>query len=387
MGNTRGKNDVPTSNVSRQALGEINQLNTGLARRNAQGGKGSGEKKHSSKSRACSTHQPTVEEVEAPPHSPLLRAELPASDNCTPGTYNPFAIINAPAVPPMIRDVDTSDHHNPQLVSEYINEIYIYLRRLERQQPVRPDYMAGYAITPRMRAILVDWLVQVHTRFGFLQETLYLTISIIDRYLQIEEVNKSKLQLVGVTAMWIASKYEETLEVEVADFVYITDNSYTTATMRQMERRILKKLEFNLGRPLPLHFLRRYSKVAEVDSMRHTLAKYLLELSILDYHLVHYHPSEISAASLCLSIELLDEQGRTSEPFWNETLAFYSTYSQEHLNPIMYRLALLVYKSPVCKQKATRHKYKSSKFMQISTLEELQSVLIEDYAARAKDVS
>lgn len=82
--------------------------------------------------------------------------------------------------------------------------------------------------------------------------------------LQDYEVSRSKLQLVGVTAMLIASKYEEMYAPEIADFVYITDNAYTKADIRRMEVTILRQLNFQLGRPLPLHFLRRNSKAGEV---------------------------------------------------------------------------------------------------------------------------
>ena len=77
-------------------------------------------------------------------------------------------------------------------------------------------------------------------------------------------MSRSKLQLVGVTAMLIASKYEEMYAPEIADFVYITDNAYTKADIRRMEVTILRQLNFQLGRPLPLHFLRRNSKAGEV---------------------------------------------------------------------------------------------------------------------------
>jgi len=80
----------------------------------------------------------------------------------------------------------------------------------------------------------------------------------------LENVVKARLQLVGVASMWIASKYEEMYAPEVADFVYITDNAYTKSEIRQMECQILKVLDFELGRPLPLHFLRRNSKAGEV---------------------------------------------------------------------------------------------------------------------------
>lgn len=82
---------------------------------------------------------------------------------------------------------------------------------------------------------------------------------------QAKSVPKDKLQLVGVSAMFVASKYEEMYAPEIGDFVYITDNSYSKEQVRCMERLILQTLDFRLGKPLPIHFLRRYSKAADVS--------------------------------------------------------------------------------------------------------------------------
>ncbi|KFP25577.1 G2/mitotic-specific cyclin-B2, partial [Colius striatus] len=204
-----------------------------------------------------------------------------------------------------VEDIDAEDKENPQLCSDYVKDIYLYLRELELQQSVHPHYLDGKAINGRMRAILVDWLVQVHSRFQLLQETLYMCIALIDRFLQSHPVPRKRLQLVGVTAMLLASKYEEMYSPDVADFVYITDNAYTSREVREMEMIILKELNFNLGRPLPIHFLRRASKAGEADAKQHTLAKYLMELTLIDYDMVHHRPSEIAAAALCLSQKIL----------------------------------------------------------------------------------
>jgi len=85
-----------------------------------------------------------------------------------------------------VNDIDKDDHDNPQLVSEYVNEIYAYLRQLETRYPIRSQHLVIQTeLNGRMRGILIDWLVQVHLRFHLLQETLYLTVAIIDRYLQV----------------------------------------------------------------------------------------------------------------------------------------------------------------------------------------------------------
>jgi hypothetical protein len=118
-------------------------------------------------------------------------------------------------------------------------------------------------------------LVGVHLQFHLLQETLYTTVAILDRFLQVEVgcVSRNKLQLVGVAAMLVAAKYEEIYAPEVKDFVYITDRAYTEKDILRMEIRILSTLKFDLGRPLPLHFLRRASKAGGVEAATHTLAK------------------------------------------------------------------------------------------------------------------
>lgn len=79
-------------------------------------------------------------------------------------------------------------------------------------------------------------------------------------------MSRKKLQLVGITALLLASKYEEMFSPNIEDFVYITDNAYTSIQIREMEALILKELKFELGRPLPLHFLRRASKAGEVSA-------------------------------------------------------------------------------------------------------------------------
>ena len=82
-------------------------------------------------------------------------------------------------------------------------------------------------INEKMRAILIDWLIEVHLKFKLLPETLFITINIIDRFLERVEVGKSKLQLVGVAALLVACKYEEIYPPEIKDFIYITDRAYS----------------------------------------------------------------------------------------------------------------------------------------------------------------
>ncbi|XP_029441065.1 G2/mitotic-specific cyclin-B2-like isoform X3 [Rhinatrema bivittatum] len=276
-----------------------------------------------------------------------------------------------------VEDIDAGDDGNPQLCSEYVKDIYVYLRNLEAQQRVYPRYLEGRVINEHMRTILVDWLVQVHSRFQLLQETLYMGIAVLDRFLQVQPVGRKTLQLAGVAALLIGSKYEETYTPEIGDFVYITDHAYSKDQIKEMEMMILRKLNFDLGRPLPLHFLRRASKACNADVKQHTLAKYLMELTLVDYDMVHFLPSEIAAAASCLSQKILG-QGT-----WDLTQQYYTGYTEDGLMLIMKHMAKNVVKvnENTTKYVAVKNKYASNKLMTISTAPQLKAQLIKDLAA------
>ncbi|XP_050964674.1 G2/mitotic-specific cyclin-B1 [Labeo rohita] len=275
-----------------------------------------------------------------------------------------------------IKDVDADDYDNPMLCSEYVKDIYLYLRQLETEQAVKPKYLEGKEVTGNMRAILIDWLVQVQIKFRLLQETMYMTVAIIDRFLQDHPVPKKQLQLVGVTAMFIASKYEEMYPPEIADFAFVTDRAYTTGQIREMEMKILRVLNFSFGRPLPLQFLRRASKIGDVTAEHHTLAKYFLELTMVDYDMVHFPPSQVASAAYALTLKVF------SCGDWTPTLQHYMGYTEDTLVPVMQHIAKNVVRvnEGLSKHLAVKNKYSSQKQMRIASISQLKSSLIKDLA-------
>lgn len=285
-------------------------------------------------------------------------------------------------IPADVKDIDLKDASNPQLCAEYVPEMYTYLRYLEDQTAIKPDFLKGFSINGKMRAVLLDWLIEVHGQFKLLQETLYMTSAILDRFLQAEGsvIKRNKLQLVGVTAMWIASKVEEMYAPEVSDFVYITDNSYSTVEVRAMELRILRAINFGLGRPLPLHFLRRNSKAGDVDMLQHSLAKYVLECSILDYTMASFSPSLMAAAALYFAIRITDPDSLL-DSCWTPTLAHYSSYTKDQLLPVVFQLAAVMKGAKESKFQTVHKKYQSKKFMEVACMEELTGDVIQKLAA------
>jgi len=281
-----------------------------------------------------------------------------------------------------VKDIDADDASNPQLCSEYALETFAYLKQLEKRGSVKPEYLSGCPTSDKMRAVLVDWLVEVQIQFKLLQETLFLTVNTIDRFLAVEgkDVHRSRLQLVGVAAMFLISKIEEVYAPAVSDFVYITDNAYTEAEIRHMELRIIRALDFDLCQPISLNFLRRYSKAGDVDVLQHSLAKYTLEVCLLDYNLVHIPGSLLASSSLCMSLLLLDPS-TCMDTVWTPTLEYYSGYTAEAVLDVVTKLATnMVKMNRSNKLQAVRNKYKSGKFMKVADLGELKGEKIIELA-------
>jgi cyclin B len=279
---------------------------------------------------------------------------------------------SAPAtLPAGVDDIDRNDFNDPQMVSDYVTEIHAYMHDLEVQQCPLAGYMAGVQteIKPEMRAILVDWLVEVHARFKLIPETLQLTVNIMDRYLTKENTKRKELQLIGVTAMLIACKYEEMYPPEVRDFIWIADNAYSRQQIIAMEGAMLKTLDYDLGTPLPTQFFERGAKACGAAANTKMMSTYFMELSLCSYEMVQYTPSQKASAALCLSRQVL-QQGP-----WTPTLAHFMDYTEAQLAPVVQALHTVVQSSVGAKQQAIRTKYKRSKFDEISENAQLKSFI------------
>jgi len=157
-----------------------------------------------------------------------------------------------------------------------------------------------------MRAILVDWLVEVHAKFRLSPETLFLCVNILDRYCTIVHVKRSRLQLVGVTALLLASKYEEIHPPEVRDFVYITDRAYTRQDVLEMEQDILHELKFHLTVATAYPFLERYLQLVKASTLTKHCANYFLERTLQEHNFLDYRPSLTAVSAVILAINNIE---------------------------------------------------------------------------------
>ena len=194
----------------------------------------------------------------------------------------------------------TKIENNVQIPKEYINTIYYNLLNEENigiYPQAKYNYMDDQSeINERMRGILIDWLIEVHFKFGFTDETLYMTVSIIDRYLSSNSITKKNLQLLGITSLFISCKHEEIDVPKINDFTYITNNAYDKNEVIQMEDDILKFLKFNLLYPSPIKFFEYLSLHFNFNKKMHMMGKYLMESFLLDIKNIKYKSSIIACA-------------------------------------------------------------------------------------------
>ncbi|GMY06700.1 cyclin-A1-1-like [Fagus crenata] len=264
-----------------------------------------------------------------------------------------------------IVNVDTN-YMDPQLCATIACDIYKHLRASEAKKRPSTDFMEKVQkdINASMRAILIDWLVEVAEEYRLVPDTLYLTVNYIDRYLSGNLMNRQRLQLLGVACMMIASKYEEICAPQVEEFCYITDNTYFKEEVLQMESAVLNFLKFEMTAPTTKCFLRRFVRAAqginEVPLLQlECLANYIAELSLLEYNMLCHAPSLIAASAIFLANYLLFP----SERPWNSTLQHYTLYQPSDLCDCvkdLHRLCCDSHSSslPAVREKYSQHKYK-----------------------------
>jgi hypothetical protein len=259
-----------------------------------------------------------------------------------------------------MENCDILEVGNPQYVSVYAKEIFDHLLSVEEKLSAKYGYMTQIQteVNERMRAILIDWIVDIHIKFKLQSETLYLTVNLIDRFLERVPIAKPRLQLVGVTAMMIASKYQEIYPPELKDFIYVSDKAYRKEEILEMEGKILQQLQFNLTVPSMLSFLDRYSRLAGLDQKTFYFCQYVIEQAMIEYRMLKYRPSLI----VCGTIQLANRVFK--RPILDDALVRNTNYDEEVMNMCMKDLLLVLKNVEKSKLQAVKRKFLSSQFME-----------------------
>lgn len=217
--------------------------------------------------------------------------------------------------------------NDAQIVQEYAPDIINQFFANEGLALPRAGYMDSQTdITGKMRMILMDWLIEVHMKYRLCPETLHLAVNLIDRYLSKKQITRKWLQLIGVAAMFIASKFEEINPPELPDWVYITDNAYSKDDVLKTECDMLITLSFKIAVPTAAHFFEYLGVANGCDAVQRSCAQYIVELGLLDTRMLEYKPSHLVSAALLLSNELF----MRSSP-WPEEMVHRSHHSEKLL--------------------------------------------------------
>ncbi|MEN2498074.1 MAG: G2/mitotic-specific cyclin-B2, variant 2 [Marteilia pararefringens] len=211
-------------------------------------------------------------------------------------------------LPKGVENIDEKDIHLPNHLSAYVMDIYRYSKWKELQAScmLSENFLSQSKVTPGNRTKLLDWIVNVHRSFKLIPETLHLSCRILDLALAKGTVSNRQLQLYGIASMWIACKMEEIYPPPMSDFLIVTDNAFDEHEMCECERIILQTLKFDVNPPTSLHFLKRAAKVTKSEVLTYVMAKYILELALLDYHLAHFLPSHSAATALYTAYVILN---------------------------------------------------------------------------------
>ena len=192
-----------------------------------------------------------------------------------------------------------NNEENISYTGEYLNEIYSNLLYDEKEIKLKPKI--GYMkkqndINEQMRAILIDWLIEVHYRFRLKSETLFQTVWIIDTYLSIYPIIRARLQLLGIASLLISCKSQEIYYPQLNELIDITDGAYIKDELIEMETHVLKVLNFNIVSPTSNDFYNIIAKAFNFDNRQYCLGKYFLESSLIDYQMIKYSSSVIAVS-------------------------------------------------------------------------------------------
>ncbi|KAG2271772.1 hypothetical protein Bca4012_074008 [Brassica carinata] len=273
-------------------------------------------------------------------------------------------------------DDDDDDDDDDEVDSNLVEDLQLCgAFACEAKKRPAIDYMERVQpnINSTMRAILIDWLVEVAEAFSLSPETLYLAVNCLDRYLSGNVITELNLQLLGVSCIMISAKYYGRGSVrapprQVESFCYITDYTYSSNELLEMESCVLNYLKFELTTPTPTAncFLSRFVPQGkrEEEVLSHllfeSLASYLCELSLLDYAMLRYAPSLVAASAVFLARYVLHP---SRKPSWSSTLEHYTRYRAEHLEACVKNLLRLCHESPSGDNVvAVRKKYSKAKY-------------------------
>ena len=227
--------------------------------------------------------------------------------------------------PPSLTCMKYNKDIYPLIHMEYINEIWDSFIEKEKYNNYSFNNIINIQtdIKASMRCILIDWIISLQDKFYINKRTVFLTINLIDRYLSQNLILKTKFQLLGVTALFIAMKYEEMYMKNINEFVNLTAQAFDKSEILEMECILIDLVDFNLDLPLSIDFFGVLSSVYEFNEKEYKFGNFLLEAFLLDIESCKYKQSEIGLAT-CYIILGLRHMENINPKWENNFVKYYS---------------------------------------------------------------
>ncbi|KJE89770.1 hypothetical protein CAOG_01199 [Capsaspora owczarzaki ATCC 30864] len=253
---------------------------------------------------------------------------------------------------------------------EYSRELMYTMRQAEADFTVIQDFMEGQPeISPRMRAILVDWMLEVRLELHLSNETFYLAVNILDRFLELVDTARDTLQLVGLTAMFVAAKHEETVIPVISDWLYMCDGQFQQEHLLHMELMVLDNVRFRLNVPTTFLSLMKFISGTSLEAVDQRIlyqARYFCDLASVSYSFVPVRPSMLSASALLLARMSCLPDG--DEPLWSDLHQRVTGYSATTLMPFVILLADLAQRVSHLPATAVRNLYRGPGYHSVASL-------------------
>ena len=201
-----------------------------------------------------------------------------------------------------------------RVLEEYLDSINAYLAAKDASNGIARDYMKGQKdINAKMRTMLIDWLVEVHLKFELLPQTVFSCVQLLDRFLERQGVERSRLQLVGVCCLMIASKLEEVYSPVAADYLAVCDGAYSRAELLEMEGEILQAVGFNVLCPTSYNFLMGFNAKVQLEEKLLFYAQYLLETALLDTACLKHGGPLLAASAIFFTNKVFKREGWSAD--------------------------------------------------------------------------
>ncbi|CAN6879236.1 unnamed protein product, partial [Brassica oleracea] len=262
------------------------------------------------------------------------------------------------------------DESNQLEVAEYVDDIYQFYWTAEALNPALGYYLSTQTkVSPVTRGILINWLIEVHSKFDLMHETLYLTMNLLDRYLSQVPVQKNEMQLIGLTALLLASKYEDYWHPRIKDLISISAETYTREQILGMERIMLKQLKFRLNEATPYVFMLRFLKAAQSNKKLQQLSFYLIELCLVEYEALKFKPSLLCASAIYVARCTLH-----MAPVWTALLISHTHYNVSQMKDCSDMILRFHKAAKTGKLRVTYDKYMKSERSNVAVLKPLDKL-------------